>query len=216
MSIIYALVGRGDKIFAEYTSFSGNFALTATQVLKACDGRKYLKYAANNYIFYVLNAECTFLVMCEMAYSERIAYNFLEMVRKMFVGSFSEEKIETAKMYDMMEFSAVLRTQIELYNKPEQVDKVANLMKHTQEVSKIIEEDLQKLLARGQKIDILVRKTETMASLSLEMKNSSRTIRNDMVWKNWKMRILIALVVMGLVYFLLVLTCGGFTLSGCF
>ena len=55
MSIIYALVGKGELIFSEYTSFSGNFALTATQVLKACDHRKYLKYPANNYIFYVLN-----------------------------------------------------------------------------------------------------------------------------------------------------------------
>ena len=89
-------------------------------------------------------------------------------------------------------------------------------MKHTQEVSKIIEEDLQKLLNRGQKIDILVRKTETMASLSLEMKNSSKTIRNQMAWKNWKMKILIALVIMGVIYFILVLSCGGFTLSGCF
>lgn len=64
MSIIYALVGKRDVIFAEHTSFSGNFALTATQVLKACDNRKYLKYPANNYIFYVINAECTFIVMC--------------------------------------------------------------------------------------------------------------------------------------------------------
>ena len=77
MSIIYALVGREGKILAEYTSFSGNFALTASQVLKACDTRKYLKYPANNYVFYVLNCECTFLLMCDLEYSERIAYNFL-------------------------------------------------------------------------------------------------------------------------------------------
>ena len=50
------MVGSGERIFAEHTTFSGNFALTASQVLKACDDRKYLKYPANNYIFYVINA----------------------------------------------------------------------------------------------------------------------------------------------------------------
>ncbi len=55
MSIIYVLVGKGQKIFSEYTSASGNFPLIASQVLKACDKRKYVKYAASGYMFYVLN-----------------------------------------------------------------------------------------------------------------------------------------------------------------
>ena len=42
-------------------------------------------------------------------------------------------------MYEMMEFAPVLKTQMRLYNEPEQVDKVARLMKETNEVSKIIE-----------------------------------------------------------------------------
>lgn len=32
-------------------------------------------------------------------------------------------------MYEMMEFSPVLKTQVNLYNEPEQVDKVARLLK---------------------------------------------------------------------------------------
>ena len=56
MSIIYALVGKGDKIFAQYTSSTGNFPLIASNVLKAVDNRKHMKYAASGYMFYVLNA----------------------------------------------------------------------------------------------------------------------------------------------------------------
>lgn len=55
MSIIYALVGKTDKIFTEYTNMTGNFPVIAGQVLKACDKRKYVKYAASGYMFYVLN-----------------------------------------------------------------------------------------------------------------------------------------------------------------
>lgn len=88
-----------------------------------------MKYAASGYMFYVLNVECTFMVMCESSYSERIAFSFLETIRKMFTSSFSEEKIRNAKMYEMMEFTPVLKAQVNLYNEPEQVDKVARLLK---------------------------------------------------------------------------------------
>ena len=129
MSVIYSLIGLGEVIFVEYTDFSGNFALTANKILKACKDTKYTKYPANNYIFYILNCECIFLVMCDRSYSERIAFSYLETIRKMFTSSFSEEKIMKGKMYEMMEFAPVLKTQMRLYNEPEQVDKVARLMK---------------------------------------------------------------------------------------
>ena len=116
MSLIYSLIGLGEVIFVEHTDFSGNFALTANKILKACKDQKYTKYPSNNYIFYILNCECIFLVMCDREYPERIAFSFLETIRKMFTSTFSEEKIEKAKMYEMMEFGPVLKTQMHLYN----------------------------------------------------------------------------------------------------
>ena len=61
MSIIYALVGKGEHIYAQHTNFSGNFALIATQVVKACDDQGLMeygagkKYGAGKYIFYLLH-----------------------------------------------------------------------------------------------------------------------------------------------------------------
>lgn len=37
-----------------------------------------------------------------------------------------------------------------------------------------------------------------------------------MLWKNWKMRILLALVIALVIYIILVLGCSGFALQGCF
>ncbi len=50
---------------AEYTDHTGNFTLTANQVLKMCKpSQKYMKYAANNFIFYVLYVDVVYMVMC--------------------------------------------------------------------------------------------------------------------------------------------------------
>ena len=89
MSLIYCLIGVGENILVEHTDFSGNFALTANKILAVCKDVKYTKYPANNYIFYILNSECIFLVMCDREYSERIAFSFLEKIRKMFTSTFS-------------------------------------------------------------------------------------------------------------------------------
>lgn len=72
------------------------------------------------------------------------------------------------------------------------------------------------MIQRGDKIEVLVRKTETMSSLSLDMKSTSRTIKNEMLWRNWKFTLLIILVVIAVIYLILVIACGGFSLSGCF
>jgi len=71
MSIIYVLVGKQDRILSDYTSYSGNFNLTANEILKRSNpAKKYSKYAANNYIFYILKVdEVVYLGMCDSKYS---------------------------------------------------------------------------------------------------------------------------------------------------
>ena len=78
MSIIYTVIAREDVMLVDFTLFSGNFVLTAQQILKMCSpARKFVKYAANNYIFYILYLDTIYLVMCDEKYSERIAFNYL-------------------------------------------------------------------------------------------------------------------------------------------
>lgn len=78
MSLIYTVVARENIMLVEYTPFSGNFVMTAQQILKMCSPtRKYIKYSANNYIFYVLYLDLIYMVMCDIKYSERIAFAYL-------------------------------------------------------------------------------------------------------------------------------------------
>ena len=88
MSIIYTVIARQDTMLVEFTPFSGNFVLTAQQILNLCTpARKYVKYAANNYIFYVLYLDYVYMVMCDDKYSERIAFSYLEKIKKLFTST---------------------------------------------------------------------------------------------------------------------------------
>lgn len=122
------------------------------------------------------------MVMADQKYSERIAFAYLDNIRKIFLGQYKIETARKMQMYGAMEFASTLRGNMELYNSPEEVDNVAKLWKETEEVNQILNEDLQKLLDRSEKIDILVRKTETMSALSFDMVSSTRTIKHAMTW----------------------------------
>lgn len=122
------------------------------------------------------------MVMADQKYSERIAFAYLDNIRKIFLGQYKIETVRKMQMYGAMEFASTLRGNMELYNSPEEVDNVAKLWKETEEVNQILNEDLQKLLDRSEKIDILVRKTETMSALSFDMVSSTRTIKHAMTW----------------------------------
>ena len=55
-----------------------------------------------------------------------------------------------------------------------------------------------------------------MAALSLDMKDASKSIKSEMYWRNWKFKVLMVVLVIVLIYVVLAMFCGGFTLSGCF
>ena len=120
--------------------------------------------------------------MADQRYSERIAFAYLDNIRKIFLGEYTMESVRKMQMYGGIEFGSVLRGNMELYNSPEEVDNVAKLWKETEEVNQILNEDLQKLLDREEKIDILVKKTETMSALSFDMVTSTKTIKHAMTW----------------------------------
>jgi len=96
------------------------------------------------------------------------------------------------------------------------VDNVARLVKEAEEVNQIVNEDLQKLIERGEKIEVLVKKTETMSALSLDLSSTARVVKNEMICRNWKWRIMFVCLGILVVYFIFVIICGNFNLSNCF
>lgn len=86
--------------------------------------------------------------MADQKYSERIAFAYLDNIRKIFLSQYKIDTVGKMQMYAAMEFASTLRGNMELYNSPEEVDNVAKLWKETEEVNQILNEDLQKLLDR--------------------------------------------------------------------
>ncbi len=74
---------------------------------------------------------------------------------------------------------------------------------------------MEKVLARGEKIEILVEKTESMVSISEDFRKNAREMKNIMCWKNYKWTVYLIIIISAVVYGALVYFCNGFALQGC-
>lgn len=81
------------------------------------------------------------------------------------------------------------------YNNKEEVDKLANLRKNLSELEEQSLRNMDQIIQRGEKIDILVKKSETLADQSYDFRDTSRKVKNKMWWKNKKVLIGIILAV---------------------
>ena len=62
---------------------------------------------------------------------------------------------------------------------------------------------MDRVIERGEKIEILVQKSETMSNQSLDMKDTARKVKNRMWWKNKKVLIGIILLVLVIIAIIL-------------
>lgn len=63
--------------------------------------------------------------------------------------------------------------------------------------------NMDRVIERGEKIEILVQKSETMSNQSLDMKDTARKVKNRMWWKNKKVLIGIILLVLVIIAIIL-------------
>jgi hypothetical protein len=83
MSIIYTAIARENIILVEYTKCTGNFILMANQVLKFCQPeKKYARFQVQLISSTLYIGSVIYMCMCEIDYPQRIAFLFLEQIRK--------------------------------------------------------------------------------------------------------------------------------------
>ena len=66
MSIIYTVIAREATILVDFTKCSGNFIVTAREVLKHCNPeKKYSQFMVQGYLFYAIYIDrIIYMCMC--------------------------------------------------------------------------------------------------------------------------------------------------------
>lgn len=214
MPLIYSFVARGTTVLAEYTSYSGNFntvAIECLQNVKNPDSKFTITCDKHTFNFLVHDG-ITYLVVADESYGRQIPFAFLERVRDEFTGKYAD-KAQTAAAHSLdKSFGPKLKQHMEYCaNHPEELSKVAAVQKKVDEVKNIMVENIEKVLERGERIELLVDKTDNLKFQAEKFQRAGRQLRNKFWWQNCRMKIILASVVilLAVVIFLLVCFSGG-------
>jgi len=214
MTVVYALVSRQKTVLAEHTSTSvtGNFP-TVTRVLlskiPAVDGR--MSYEYDEYLFhYVVEGGICFLCMSDEKNKHRVPFALLNDMKELFVQKYGHEVPQRAIAFSLNdEFSKMIKERMDYYNSAgSNVDNLSAVKNQIEDVKGHMVENIEKVLERGEKIELLVDKTDRLNQQAFKFESSSRKLKHAMWWKNAQWMIIYAVAGAFFIFFLAGCVCG--------
>uniref|UniRef100_K4AE39 Longin domain-containing protein n=1 Tax=Setaria italica TaxID=4555 RepID=K4AE39_SETIT len=167
-SLIYAFVARGTVILAEYTEFTGNFTTIASQCLmKLPASNNKFTYNCDGHTFnYLVEDGFTYCVVAVESVGRQVPIAFLDRVKEDFTKRYGGGKAATAAANSLnREFGSKLKEHMQYcVDHPEEISKLAKVQAQVSEVKGVMMENIEKVLDRGEKIELLVDKTENLRS----------------------------------------------------
>ena len=88
-------------------------------------------------------------------------------------------------------------------------NKVASVQQQVSEVKEIMMDNIEKVLDRGEKIEVLVDKTEALRFQADNFHKQGRALRNRMWWNNLKMKLILLVFVIGVGIIIFCVFCFG-------
>ncbi|GFR41750.1 hypothetical protein Agub_g2505 [Astrephomene gubernaculifera] len=214
MPLIYAFVARETTVLAEYTPFSGNFNTVAIECLqKLVNPESKFTIACDRHTFnFLVHNGYTYLVVADEAYGRQIPFAFLERIRDEFEERYADKSRTSAAHSLDRSFGPRLKNHMEYcMAHPEEISKIAAVQKKVNEVKDVMVENIEKVLERGERIELLVDKTDDLRNQAEQFQRKGRQLRRQMWWQNCRMKLVVlaAVLLLGLVIFLLVCFSGG-------
>ncbi|KAK9068724.1 hypothetical protein SSX86_012839 [Deinandra increscens subsp. villosa] len=165
-SLIYSFVARGTVIIAEYTEFKGNFTTVASQGLqKLPENNNRFSYNCDGHTFnYLTDNGYTFCIVAVESAGKQLPLGFLERVKDDFHKKYPKGKASTAAAKSLSKsFGPKMKEQMQYcVSHPEEIDKIAKVKAQVSEVKGVMLDNIEKVMERGEKVELLVDKTDNL------------------------------------------------------
>lgn len=211
MPLLYTVISRGTTVLSRYATCAGNFAEVTEQVLAKIppgeSGR--LTYSHASYLFhYVAQDGIIFLCITDDEFERQRAFLYLEDVKQRFEVTYGA-RVHSALPYAMnSEFAQVLATQMKYYTESRDIDKVSRLQGEVSDVKDILVKNIESLATRGERLELLINKTDDLNNSAVTFKTTSRSLARSLWWKNVRIIIIIVLGVGASIYIIGAMICG--------
>ncbi|KAI9781637.1 MAG: hypothetical protein M1839_005854 [Geoglossum umbratile] len=153
----------------------------------------------------------TYLVIAPSSCGRRLPFNYLLGLQTRFLAAFPPATTDFAALppYGAAAFNSALKTLMHESSTARPADDaLGNASAEIDDVRGIMTQNIERVLERGERIDLLVDKTDRLGGSAREFRIRSRGLRRKMWWKNVKLMVLLVFVIVFLVYLFVGFACG--------
>merc|ERR1712207_70430 len=131
-------------------------------------------------------------------------------MKQNFVAQYGVELPLKAIAFSMNEeFSKTIQSRMEYYNSPNpNVDSIGIVKNQIEEVKDVMVQNIEKVLERGEKIELLVDKTDRLSKQAFRFQATSRSLRRTMYWRRIRTRVGLCVIIIFLLYIASSSLCG--------
>ena len=158
---------------------------------------------------YAVEGGLVFMCMADGDFGRRLPFAFIDDIVRRWTETYADRG-QTALAYGMNEdFSRVLHRQMDFFSRNlGEADRVHRVQGEIDEVRTVMVENIERVLQRGEKIELLVDKTENLNQQAFRFKRQSTVLRRTMWCKNVKLWLLLAGAVALIILFVAMGICG--------
>jgi len=198
--ILYGLVALPPLVLCEHAEKGGNFTAIAKRLVQQAVGMIDTKKSLNaqNTIFHYMIDETGMMYLClaDRDTSSRMAFSFLTNVQQIFRSNFSISDLKSEEEYALNDvFAQTIKDRMYFFNTDPSADKYKLIQTEINSVKKVMVENIDKVLERGDKIEVLVTQTAEMENQAFAFKKSSVELQRALWFKNVKLWICIVILV---------------------
>ena len=180
--LLCCVVSRGTTVLAKYSSVAGNFTEICQLVLARIspgDNRMSLSHGEYQY-HYTSKANLITMAIAETGFDRAVVFSFLDRVAEKFSLQYGE-RAQNAIAYAMnTEFSLEIANEMKRASSPQSQDKITNIQDEVEHVKGIMTANIDVIMERGEKLDLLIDKTENLSANSVTFRTTSRNLQRSM------------------------------------
>uniref|UniRef100_U5EV63 Vesicle-associated membrane protein 7 n=1 Tax=Corethrella appendiculata TaxID=1370023 RepID=U5EV63_9DIPT len=217
MPILYSVITRGTTVLAKYAECHGNFAEVTEQVISKLPlTDQKLTYTHGNYLIsFICEDRVIYMCITDDSFERSRAFIFLSDIKREFIKTYGLT-IATAISYAMnTEFSKVLAAKMKHYTETKNIDAVSKVHGQIDELKDIMVKNIENITNRGERLTLLVNQTENLQNSSVTFRQQSRNLARTMFWRNIKMYVIIAAILVFVIYVIISMACGGLLWQSC-
>jgi vesicle-associated membrane protein 7 len=219
--LLYACIAHENTILSEHTtSASSQTSSLASLILPKishAQPQKLTYTSGTNFVHYIALAPSefpsapsagglTFLCIAQDSLGRRVPFGFLLELKKKFLADYDPSSTDFAALpsYGCAAFNSTMKGLMVSHGTTEagKNDAIKNVQHEMDDVRDIMHQNIDRVLERGERIDLLVDKTDQLGGSARDFRVRSRGLRRRMWWKNVKLMALLTVVVIFLIYLL--------------